>query len=300
MGFEADSQGFVDKRLYAWKSSSPYVGHIFRPVLRRLIRRDRSLSSVYQVARQAEPRPNWSVSFSKRLLDIAFASLVLAVAAIPMLVIAVLIRLTSDGPAIFVQSRLGVGGHPFQIFKFRSMVERTGNKKGPTLTKDGDTRITAVGSWLRKFKLDELPQFYNILRGDMSLVGPRPKLSQYAERLTLQYRPGITGAATLAFRCEEDILKQVHPGSLDHFYHRRIKPLKERIDARYMQRATVWSDLGLIVRTFRVAFIPARIPNAFRNADCSRAMGRIPVASAVSSSKCSVYGEGDRELAVGD
>jgi lipopolysaccharide/colanic/teichoic acid biosynthesis glycosyltransferase len=255
---------------------------------------------MYQLARRAQPRPNWSVSCSKRLLDIALASLVLAVAAIPMLMIAVLIRLTSEGPAIFVQSRLGVGGHPFRIFKFRSMVESTSNKKGPTLTKDGDVRITAVGYWLRKFKLDELPQFYNILRGEMSLVGPRPKLPQYAERLTLRYRPGITGAATLAFRCEEDILKQVHPGSLDYFYHRRIKPLKERIDARYMQRATVWSDLGLIGRTFRVALIPSRIPNAFRNIDGFKATERISVASAGSSSKRSVYDAADREMAVGD
>ena len=300
MGFEADSQGFVDKRLHSWRSSSPHLGDISRTALLRLSGHSRSRHSIYRSARRAQPRPNWSISFYKRLLDISLALVVLAVAAIPMLAIAVLIRLTSDGPAIFVQSRLGMKGRPFRIFKFRSMVASTSNKKGPTLTKDGDVRITAVGYWLRKFKLDELPQFYNILRGDMSLVGPRPKLPQYAETLTLQYRPGITGAATLAFRCEEDILKQVHSGSLDHFYLRRIRPLKERIDARYMQRATVWSDLGLIIRTFRVAFIPARIPNAFRNLDRSKATEGMPAARTGNSSNCAVYGQGDRELAIGD
>jgi lipopolysaccharide/colanic/teichoic acid biosynthesis glycosyltransferase len=300
VGFEADSQGVVDKRLHAWKSSSPYLGDMSRTGLRQLSGHGHSRLWIYPLARQAQPWPNWSVSFSKRLLDIALASLVLAIAAIPMLVIAALIRLTSDGPAIFVQSRVGAGGHPFRIFKFRSMVESTSTKKGPTLTKDGDVRITAVGYWLRKFKLDELPQFYNILRGDMSLVGPRPKLPQYAEELTLQYRPGITGAATLAFRCEEDILRQVHSGSLDHFYLRRIKPLKERIDARYMQRATVWSDLGLIVRTFRVAFIPARIPGSFRKLDWAKAPEQLPIARAGTSSKRAVYVEPDRNLAVGD
>jgi lipopolysaccharide/colanic/teichoic acid biosynthesis glycosyltransferase len=209
----------------------------------------------------------WSLSISKRLLDIAVAVLVLSVFALPMLFIAILIRLTSNGPAIFVQTRVGMKGRLFAIYKFRSMAIDSDGNNGPTLTKDGDDRITPIGRSLRKFKLDELPQFYNVLRGDMSLVGPRPKLPQYVEPQSLEYRPGITGAATVVFRSEEEILKQVQPHYLDSFYLQRIKPLKERIDVRYMRRANLWSDLGLILTTFRVAFVPARIPASFRNVE---------------------------------
>jgi len=181
-----------------------------------------------------------------------------------MLLISLLIRLSSEGPIIFVQNRVGLNGRHFSIYKFRSMVAKSGKKQEPSLTREGDVRITAVGRWLRKFKLDELPQFYNVLRGDMSLVGPRPKLQQYVEPRSLHFRPGITGAATIVFRSEEEILRQIDAVQLDRFYLHRIKPLKERIDLRYMRSATVWSDLGLIMKTLKVAFEPARLPGSFR------------------------------------
>jgi len=247
----------------------------------------------------------WSVSHSKRLLDFLIAAVVLVIFAVPMLLISILIRLTSSGPIIFVQKRVGMNGRHFSIYKFRSMVARTGSGEGPTLTQDGDARITAVGRWLRKFKLDELPQFYNVLRGDMSLVGPRPKLPRYAEQASLRFRPGITGAATIVFRSEEEILRQVDTDLLDGFYLHRIKPLKERIDVRYMRNATVWSDLFLIVKTFQSAFVSARIPGSFRNLqpfEPAAAGTEVKTRSvgATSMPQNEVFAEPDRELVAVD
>lgn len=250
------------------------------------------------------PEPEcWSLSASKRLLDIGVAILVLSFFAVPMLLIALLIRLGSEGPAIFVQKRIGLKGRVFKIYKFRSMSQDTPRKGSPTLTKAGDARITELGRWLRKFKLDELPQFYNVLRGDMSLVGPRPKLPQYAENLSLHYRPGITGAATIAFRSEEEILKHISHLHLEKFYLKRIKPLKERIDTRYMRRATIWTDLGLILRTFRVAFVPARIPVSFRNLSVSEtpipvALKKTGTGDALLAPRHTVFADPEPELAI--
>jgi len=207
----------------------------------------------------------WSLSLSKRLLDISVALLVLAVFGFPMLAVAVCVRLSSPGPAFFPQERMGRGGRLFVLYKFRSMTSGSG-PTGPGLTRDGDRRITGIGRWLRKLKIDELPQFYNVLRGEMSLVGPRPKLPQYAGIVNMPYRPGITGAATLAFRCEEELLSRFHPSQLDVFYARHIRPLKAHIDVRYMCRATLWSDLGLIATTFLACLAPARSPKVLRNA----------------------------------
>jgi lipopolysaccharide/colanic/teichoic acid biosynthesis glycosyltransferase len=119
---------------------------------------------------------------------------------------------------------------------------------GSPITVIGDARITRVGVFLRRFKLDELPQFWNVLIGDMSLVGPRPKLPQH-EALYLRVRPGITGPATLAFRQEEEVLASVPKHELDSFYHEVIKPSKAWIDMDYISRATFRSDLRLLSDT---------------------------------------------------
>ena len=228
-------------------SVSPFSISALPPVLHGAPDRDTRFNS--------PSASDWSISNSKRLLDLSVALLVLAVFGLPMLAIALCVRLSSRGPAFFVQYRVGREGRLFRIYKFRTMTFDSG-QRGPGLTRGGDRRITAMGRWLRRLKLDELPQFYNVLRGEMSVVGPRPKLPQYTSIANMPYRPGITGAASLAFRHEEEILSRVQPSQLNDFYNQRIRPLKARMDVRYMCRATLWSDLRLIGTTFLVCLAP--------------------------------------------
>jgi lipopolysaccharide/colanic/teichoic acid biosynthesis glycosyltransferase len=211
-----------------------------------------------QVSIEIPSASKWSLSNSKRVIDVSTALLVLFLLAIPLLLIAICVRLSSRGPALFIQNRVGRGGRLFGIYKFRSMT--VDSSTGPGLTRRGDRRVTALGQWLRRFKLDEIPQFYNILRGDMSLVGPRPKLAIYESITNMPYRPGITGAATLAFRREEDILGGIHASELEFFYATEIKPLKARIDLDYMSQSTLRSDLRLIAATFFACLRPAETP----------------------------------------
>jgi len=206
----------------------------------------------------------WSISPTKRVFDLTITVLILGIFGLPMLVIALCIRLTSTGPALFTQQRVGLRGKLFTIYKFRSMEASTAGSQELGLTKAGDLRVTGFGRWLRKLKLDELPQFFNVLRGEMSLVGPRPKLPQFAEDFQMACRPGVTGAASLAFRCEEEILEGLKAHEVEIFYHQRIKPLKARIDRRYMSRATFRTDLEIITATFVGSLRPIRTPRLGR------------------------------------
>ncbi len=208
------------------------------------------------------PVSGWIASRARRIIDISVASSVLCLFAIPMAVIAVWIRLTSEGDAIFSQVRVGMGGQPFRIYKFRSMTQRKEKNHGSGLTRGGDDRVTPVGRILRKFKLDELPQFYNILRGDMSIVGPRPKLPQYAGLVDMPFRPGITGLASIIFRREEEILHAIRPEHMEQFYATAIKPLKTHLDVCYMCKANLLSDLQVIGCTFFSCIIPNYVPYA--------------------------------------
>ena len=211
---------------------------------------DRLLKSTLEAALDESPSADWSLSPAKRVVDLAVAIPVLLISAIPMAVVAVCIRLSSRGPAVFVQSRVGQGGRLFRIYKFRTMAVATSSvDAGPGLTRDGDRRITAFGRWLRRLKLDEVPQFYNVLIGDMSLVGPRPKLPEFAAAQDALYRPGITGAGSLVFRKEEEILKGVDPEELETYYQDHIKPLKAEIDSCYMRQATLMSDIQIVLST---------------------------------------------------
>jgi len=185
----------------------------------------------------------WSLSDGKRVFDLICASIGMVVFLPFMLVIGLVVAVSSPGPVFFRQKRMGRWGTLFTIYKFRTMIAEAEN--GPSITVQGDARITRVGALLRKFKLDELPQFVNVIMGDMSFIGPRPKLPHH-ESLHMPFRPGITGAATLAFRCEEELLRRVPEQDLDLFYARTIKPLKAKLDWEYMQRATWWTDLGLL------------------------------------------------------
>jgi lipopolysaccharide/colanic/teichoic acid biosynthesis glycosyltransferase len=201
--------------------------------------------------------PCWSTSPQKRAFDVIVSVAVLFATLVVGLIVWVLVKFSSSGPAFFTQQRVGRGGELFTVYKFRTMVSDE-QDKGPSLTRCGDHRLTPAGKILRKLKVDEIPQFYNVLRGDMSIVGPRPKLPQYSVQSDWKYRPGITGLATLAFRMEEDMLQSVEPGELDAYYDRKIKPLKARLDRRYMHRASFLSDLLIIWATAACIAQPLR------------------------------------------
>jgi lipopolysaccharide/colanic/teichoic acid biosynthesis glycosyltransferase len=211
------------------------------------------------------PASSWSVSWAKRVLDIFAASLAL-IAFSPMILFAALIvRLTSAGPILFSQKRVGRFGKLFTIYKFRSMRVEDG-EFWPGHTKHRDPRLTAVGAWLRKYKLDELPQLVNVLLGDMSLVGPRPKIPGH-ESIYMSYRPGITSPATLAFRREEEMLEYVPHNELDSFYSARIKPVKHELDSEYMAQATFSNDLLMLVHTVFACLLPQRSETALARSE---------------------------------
>lgn len=188
----------------------------------------------------------WAISRRRRIIELGVAAAALVILMPLMAIVAALIWLDSGGPVLFRQKRMGGHGREFTLCKFRSMrVERDCRS---CVTVSGDARITRVGAFLRRYKLDELPQFWNVLRGDMGLVGPRPKLP-HLEPLHMTYRPGITGAATLAFRNEEEFLAGIPEVEVEAFYEMFVKPAKAQLDFDYMRRATFLSDMALLRQT---------------------------------------------------
>lgn len=188
---------------------------------------------------------------AKRAFDLLISAGLLACFALPMLLIAAWVRLDSPGPALFRQVRVGRLGVLFTIHKFRTMAHAPA---GLGLTVGADARITRAGHTLRRLKLDELPQLWDVLRGAMSLVGPRPDLPQYIERYpeplrqqVLAVRPGITDPASLAYRDESNLLAQ-EPDP-ERAYLERILPHKLQLSADYANRATFMTDLRLLART---------------------------------------------------
>jgi lipopolysaccharide/colanic/teichoic acid biosynthesis glycosyltransferase len=168
------------------------------------------------------------------------------------LLIGLLIKLTGGGPIFYMQTRIGQFGKPFRIWKFRSMVVNA-DKLGVPLTKEEDPRITRTGRFLRKTKLDELPQLWNLWAGNMSFVGPRPEMPRYVERYTpeqreiLKFKPGITDMATMLFRNEEALLRGT--GDVEGFYLRYCLPKKIELNLQYAQHASVLRDIWIIVQT---------------------------------------------------
>jgi lipopolysaccharide/colanic/teichoic acid biosynthesis glycosyltransferase len=189
----------------------------------------------------------WLNSRQKRIFDLAVAGPALFCSAPLLVVIAVAIKCTSQGPAMFRQERVGRGHQPFTIYKFRTMtVDEYGS--GSTVTASDDVRLTAIGKVLRRLKLDELPQLYNVVRGEMSLVGPRPKLMAH-ERMQLVCRPGITGIATLAFAREEDILTNVREDQVEHYMIHVLNPIKAQLDINYVENGTFLMDVRILAST---------------------------------------------------
>jgi lipopolysaccharide/colanic/teichoic acid biosynthesis glycosyltransferase len=191
----------------------------------------------------------------KRLFDF-ITSFIGIIALFPVFVIvSLLLKISSGGPLFFVQKRIGKNGKIFQMIKFRSMIVIQNSNS--TISVKGDVRITKIGAFLRKFKLDELPELWNVLKGDMSLVGPRPDVCGYADNLIgedrkiLELRPGITGVASLKYYDEEDILaSQDNPLK---FNDEVIYPDKVKLNLDYYYNNNLWIDIKIIFATiFRV------------------------------------------------
>ena len=190
---------------------------------------------------------------AKRLFDLAFAAITLLLLTPVLLAVALWVQLDSPGPVFFRQQRVGRDGQLFGIYKFRTM--RPGaDIKGLQLTVGGDGRITRAGVWLRRSKVDELPQFFNVLRGDMSVVGPRPEVPRYVAQypahmrsVVLSVRPGITDLASIAFRNESDVLARSEDP--EHTYLEQILPLKLRWAQHYVRTRNLWLDLRIIAWT---------------------------------------------------
>ena len=194
-----------------------------------------------------------SSDLAKRALDLGLTLAALPLALPLMVAIALWVRLDSPGPALFRQERVGRGGCLFRIHKFRTM---HADGAGPQVTAAGDTRVTRAGRWLRRTKLDELPQLIDVLAGDMSLVGPRPEVPRYmalypdeARRRILSVRPGITDRAAIGFRDEERLLAA--SDNPERTYVEQIMPIKQRLYLDYVAHHSIGGDLRILLATVR-------------------------------------------------
>jgi lipopolysaccharide/colanic/teichoic acid biosynthesis glycosyltransferase len=204
---------------------------------------------------------------ARRLCDVVCAGVGLLILS-PVLAMLALLIIALDGrPVLFSQTRVGRRGLPFRIWKFRTMVP---GASGSAVTAAGDRRVTRTGARLRRFKLDELPQLINVLKGDMSLIGPRPEVPEYVDwgspmwQAVLEVRPGITDPATLVYRDEEAILGS--SADVETYYRARVLPEKLRINVRYLRTRSFWQDVKLLLLTLCSCLSPGRVgPCLIRN-----------------------------------
>jgi lipopolysaccharide/colanic/teichoic acid biosynthesis glycosyltransferase len=209
---------------------------------------------VKEISRPVFRVSNWCHSRGKRAFDCVVAGLMLLAGSPLLLLAAIFIKLTSEGPAVFKQRRVGRDGCDFTLYKLRTMTNGS-DESFPALTASGDPRITPVGRIVRLMKVDEIPQLYNVLRGDMSMVGWRPHLRrllgdspEQADMLSL--KPGVTGIATVKFRHEERLLPSVTGKELESFYVRNLLPEKIALELKYASAASFWSDAKVLFMTF--------------------------------------------------
>ena len=193
---------------------------------------------------------------AKRTLDLVTAGVGLMLLAPLLAVVAVLVKTEDGGSVFFRQERVGYRGRPFRIWKFRTMVRDAA--RGLPLTVESDTRVTRIGGWLRRSKLDELPQLFNVLVGEMSLVGPRPEVACYvasysaAQRRVLELVPGVTDEASIRYVAESALLAAAFDP--ERVYVSEIVPDKIRLNLAYAAHATVWSDVWVILATLHRLF----------------------------------------------
>ena len=188
----------------------------------------------------------------KRAFDVVVAGIMLAVLIIPMGIIALAIRLDSPGPVFFRQARVTQYGKIFRIYKFRTMVDNA-SKLGAAVTVDNDSRITKVGAFLRKYRMDEFPQLFNILAGDMTLVGTRPEVTKYVKKYTKEMRAtlllpaGITSEASIQYKDEAELLDAAD--DVDKVYVEKVLPEKMKYNLESIRKFGFWREIGTMVKT---------------------------------------------------
>lgn len=193
----------------------------------------------------------------KRITDLIFSVILLVILIIPIIIIAVAVKATSKGPVFYRQVRVTTYGRHFKILKFRTMVENA-DKIGSLVTTDSDSRVTKVGRFLRKYRLDELPQIFNVLSGSMSVVGTRPEVPKYVEQYkpeylaTLLIPAGITSLASIMYKDEEKLLSSEQ--DVDTVYIEKILPEKMKYNLHYTENFGFRSDLKLMLKTVKEVF----------------------------------------------